>query len=140
MAKSEKRPSSECVARPERFGESISKVKLLTFATGSKRYKIKSGDEKIKAVTMVRDLFGSILFMSLQRKVDMGEVLKYPLTPVPLSIAHTDNMMQKKPKVKLLNEIEKRINHIPPETVDVTIVDGMFFYICLVSCLRRLDK
>ena len=78
-------------------------------------------------VTMTRDLFGSILFHALQAKVDMGEVLRYLLTPVPLSLCHPDETMQSTPKSKLLVELQNRINSCSPGTIDVRIVDGMFF-------------
>ena len=41
-------------------------------------------EQTMMAVEMVRDLFGSILFLALQRKIDMAEVLSFPLTPTPL--------------------------------------------------------
>ena len=42
--------------------------------------------------------FWIILYISLKkkRKVDMGEVLTYPLTLVPLSLIHVDGTMLKK--------------------------------------------
>ena len=46
---------------------------------------------------MEHDLFGSILFLSLQWKIDMGEMLKFPLTPAPLYLAHIDGPMQEAP-------------------------------------------
>ena len=45
------------------------------------------------------DLSGSILFLSLERKVDMAEVLSYPLTPVPLSLNRVDDTMLKTKKL-----------------------------------------
>ena len=39
---------------------------------------------------MMRDLLGSILVLSLQKKVDMLDVLRYPLTPLLLSLCRTD--------------------------------------------------
>ena len=80
---------------------------------------------------MMRDLFGSILFLSLQKKVDMAEVFCYPLTPVPLSLCHVDGTMPKSPKVKLLQELESRIVSTPPSHFDAAIVDGMFFFASL---------
>ena len=46
---------------------------------------------------MTRYLFGSILFHALQvkqAKLDMGEVLWYPLTPVHLSLCHPDGTVK----------------------------------------------
>ena len=76
---------------------------------------------------MMPDLFGSILVLFLQKKVDITEVLRYPLTPLPLSLCHTDGRIQSTPKSTLLNEIEARVTCVLPEYIDVIIVDGMFF-------------
>ena len=79
------------------------------------------------AVEMVRDLFGSILFLALQRKIDMAEVLSFPLTPTPLSLSHADGTMLKTQKSKLMEELESRISSEKPNHVDVIIIDAMFF-------------
>ena len=76
---------------------------------------------------MMRDLFGCILKLSLEKKIDMAEVLKFPLTPVPLSLSHVDGTMQKTQKATLLKHLESRIESEPPRQVDITIVDAMFF-------------
>ena len=108
----------QCCENPNRFRESIKRQKVLTFATESGRYKItSSADNKLVAVAMTRDLFGSILFHALEEKVDMEEILKYPLTPVPLSLSHADGTLQKTVKVKLLNELEKRAKTVNPTGV-----------------------
>ena len=44
-------------------------------------------------VKIAYDLLGSILFLPLQRKINMGEMLKFPLTPVPLCLVHIDGSM-----------------------------------------------
>ena len=46
---------------------------------------------------MERDLFGSILFVTLQPKIDMGETLRFPLTSTTLCLVHIDGSMQKTP-------------------------------------------
>ena len=76
---------------------------------------------------MVRDLFGSILFLSLQHKIDMEEVLSYPLTPIPLPLCHVDSLKQTTPKVKLLYKLESCIPNDMPPNVDATVFDAMFF-------------
>ena len=89
--------------------------------------------EKTEAVVMVRGLFGSVLFLSLQRKVDMAEVFYYPLTPVPLSLCYTDGTILKSPKAKLLTELESRVKSEAPTKIDAAVVDGMFFLHLLVD-------
>ena len=84
-----------CVEDSSRFSRPIKRQKIKNFASQAGRFKVSSASEKkLVTVTMTRDLFGSILFHALQSKVDMEEVLKYPLTPVPLSLCHPDGIMQ----------------------------------------------
>ena len=71
-------------------------------------------------------LFGSLLYHSLENKIDIAEVLKFPLTPVSLSICHVDGSMLKSPKSYLMNCLESRVQSQPPRSVDVTIIDAMF--------------
>ena len=63
----------------------------------------------------------------------MEEILKYPLTPVPLSLSHADGTMQKTVKVKLSNELQKRVKTVNPTGVDVTVIDGLFFLHLLID-------
>ena len=63
----------------------------------------------------------------------MEEILKYPLTPVPLSLSHADGTMQKTVKVKLSNELQKRVKTVNPTGVDVTVIDGLFFLHFLID-------
>ena len=58
----------------------------------------------------------------------MEQILRYRLTSVPLSISHVSGTMQKTPKSKLLQELGKRVASNPPTNVNVTIIDGMFFF------------
>ena len=69
--------------------------------------KIPGAEGKIIEATLIRDLFGSILFLSMQQKKDMAEVLKYPLTLVPLCLSHAANgSATSTPKSNLLNYID----------------------------------
>ena len=118
---------SKCVKDPANFKKPIKKQKAITFATQLKKYKIK-GDEKGEITTMIRGLFVNLY---KKEKVDMAEVLRYPLTPLPLSLCHTDGRMQSTPKSALLNEIEARVACVLTEYIDVIIVDGVFFFLHL---------
>ena len=89
---------------------------------------------------MMRDIFGSLLFLSLQKKVDMAEVLRYPLTPLALSLCYTDDRMQSTPKSALLNEIEARVTCVLPEYIDVILVDGMFFLHSLIDLPNTMGQ
>ena len=64
-------------------------------------------DGKVVSACLIRDLFGNILNISLERKIDMEEVLSYPLTSIPLSLSHVDaKKRHKTPKSAILNHLE----------------------------------
>ena len=117
----------ECISNSKRFEESIKRQKLRTFTTEAGIHKIRGPNQQVIAVSMVRDIFGSILYLSLQKKVDMAEVLKYPLTPVPLALSHIDGTMQKTTKASLMKHLESKVVTINPTHIDTTIIDAMFF-------------
>ena len=95
----------ECVEDPPRFDRPIKKHKMYTFATEPGKKKVlKNG--KVVSACLIRDLFGSILNISLEKKIDMGEVLSYPLTSIPLSLSHADGSIHKTPKSAILIHLE----------------------------------
>ena len=71
-------------------------------------------------------LFGSILYISLQRKVDIAQVLKYPLTPVPLSLSHVDETLLSTTKSALLTYLETKGSMTIPDEIDVQIIEAAF--------------
>ena len=78
------------------------------------------------AACLVRDLIGCILYHSLQQNIDMAEVLKYSLTPVPLSLSHVDGTMQKIHKATLMKPLESEVTATPPPSLNTTIIDASF--------------
>ena len=118
---------NECIFDSNRFEQRIKGQKTATFATEGQKYQMKFKENKLIEVRMERDLFGSILFLTLQRKIDMGEVFKYPLPSIPLSLCHVDGTLQKTQKSKILADLEGFIVHTEPITINVIIVDAMFF-------------
>ena len=91
------------------------------------RKKISNKDGKVFAACIVRDIFGSVLRLSLENNVDMAEVLWHPLTPVPLSLSHVDGIMLKSPKSAMMKHLESKVISTPPTSIIVTITDAMFF-------------
>ena len=101
--------------------------KILNFANEGASHSLRGANNKLMALEMLRDLFGSILFLALQRKIVMAEVLSSPLTPTPLLLSHSDGTMLKTQKSKLMEESESRIFSEKSNHVDVMIIDAMFF-------------
>ena len=50
-----------------------------TFATDGQKRKVAAKNDKVVAACLIRDLFGSLLYHSLENKIDIAEVLKFPL-------------------------------------------------------------
>ena len=118
---------TECVENSQRFEKPIKRVALQTFGNSGKVVKTRGADGKVMKTCMERDLFGSILYLSVTNNIDLPCIFSFPLTPIPLSLAHIDGGMLKTPKAKLLKELEQRIESDEPPFVDVYIADGFFF-------------
>ena len=75
----------DCMKDSSSFSRPIKRQKIKNFSTQAGRFKVSSAsNKKLVTVTLTKDPFGSILLHALQAKVDMGEVLRYLLTPVLL--------------------------------------------------------
>ena len=77
------------------FWEPMEKMNIKTFASLSKKAKVKSVDEKLVTVSADRNLFGRLLIASRSRDIDLREVLKYELDSVPCALAHPDGSLRK---------------------------------------------
>ena len=71
-------------------------------------------------------MLGSILYLSMQQKIDITQVLKYPLTPVLLCLSQVNGAINSTPKSNLLNYIDSQFVTVPP-SIDWTIIDAAFF-------------
>ncbi|KAL3281732.1 hypothetical protein HHI36_004936 [Cryptolaemus montrouzieri] len=96
-----KRFLQECGLDPKVFEEPITKYQVCTFKT---KEIINRKDWKIEEEKIQGDLFGRLMGISLEKKVEMEKVLEYPLTPVPLSLCHLDGSINKTDKSKLINK------------------------------------
>lgn len=101
----------------------------------SKKKKSKLGG-KIQEIRMQRDLFGRILGISLDYKVDIEKVLSYPITPMPLSMCHIDGAICKTQKSSVMKSLENGVEHIAPDRVDILLIDGFF----LLHTMKNVPK
>ena len=116
-----------CFQDASRFEKPIPRRKVKNFASAALKSKVSMKDLKVVELQGTRDLFGRLLFLSTVEKVDLEKVFKYPLTPVPLSLAHIDGSLNKTDKAKLLHKLEGMVKSDVPDQIDVTVVDAMFF-------------
>ena len=70
----------------------------------------------------------------------MEMVFKYPLTPVPLSLANLNGTMNHTDKAKLLHKLEERIESDEPRAIDITVVDASFFMHTIQSAPQSYGK
>lgn len=80
-------------------------------------------------------MFGRLLYLSTITDIDLKMVLAYPLTPVPMTLAHVDGTMITTDKAKLFAKFGARINTDAPRNNDVCIVDRIFLIQSLVDLL-----
>lgn len=117
---------SECHTDISRFEKSIKKTALNNFSKDlEKKKKIQIGGA-IEEVKFQRDLFGRMLGISMDYNVDISKILSYPITDVPLSMCHLNGTICKTDKSALMKCLEKEVQHQPPTTIDVVIIDGFF--------------
>ena len=57
----------------------------------------------------------------------MEEVLKYPLTPFPLSLSHVDGSVQKTSKAAFLKHVELHVPTTSHAPINMTIIDASYF-------------
>ena len=98
---------------------------LKTFKDAVKTKKIKvNGKEHIPEADRKR--FGRLAVISQSRTLNMREVLKHPLGPLPCSLAFTDGALAKTNKAKLAEVLERSTKSAvdDPECI-AWIFDGM---------------
>jgi len=69
----------------------------------------------------------------ISRRKIIEKVFQYPLTPIPLALAHVDGSINKTDKSKLLHKLEGMVESEKPGDIDVTLVDAMFLLHTLLN-------
>lgn len=128
---------TECKEDENRFEKSIKKGPLENFSVDyvNKKIKTKVGG-KVQEVRIQRDLFGRMLSISIDHKVDMSKILSYPIAPMPLSMCHFEGGICKTQKSVLMKCLEKGILHNPPAHIDILIIDVFF----LLHTMKNVPK
>ena len=96
--------TSGCFSDPGRFEKPIPRRKIKNFTSAAVKTMVKK-DLKLIELQGSRDLFRRLLYLSTKHNIELDKVLSYPLTAVPLSLAHVDGSINKTDKAKLLHKI-----------------------------------
>jgi hypothetical protein len=115
-----------CFQSSARFEKSISRRKVKHFASEAVKVKVKTQDLKVLELKGTRDLFGRLVYLATDMKLDLPRVFTYPLTPVPLCLAHVDGTKHSSQKSKLAKHLTTKIISEPPVAFDTYIVDAMY--------------
>ena len=118
---------SECTNDNSRFLRSIPRTSVTNFA--AENVKPKSTGSK-NAAEDVRDVFARIIALERQMgsSVDLKHILSYPVTELPLALAHSDGTPNNTDKSVLTKALEREqdqvINVINAPPVDALVIDG----------------
>ena len=93
------------------FYDPIKKLKLATFNSLKKTVKVKTTSREVQ-FSFQSDIFGKISLVQQSRDIDLKEVLRYPLGPVPWSLATSTGQMVKTSKSALMHALEKGMTHV----------------------------
>lgn len=113
---------------PERsipFHERLPRLKLKTFSSLKEKKTTRTSNKQTMLKADHR-LFGQMVLIATSRNLNMKEVLKHPLGPLPWSLANGDGTMKKTNKAALSRELEKNVaaaENIPSPSA--CIIDGM---------------
>lgn len=119
---------SECFEDSTRFVRPIPRNKMYNFASDCVKKSIKNtiGDQKT-LIKMERDIFGRLLAIAVNQKVDIGYCLSFPLAPVPPALFHCSGDMMKTDKSTLGKQLTAKIAPANPGQVDIEIIDGFYY-------------
>ena len=110
--------------RGQNFFERLPRLNLKTF-DGAKRCKTKVNGKEVILKSDNR-LFAHMILVASSRKLNMKEVLKHPLGPMPWSLANTDGAPRKTNKAALARKLEAKASPANEmEYPNACIIDGM---------------
>ena len=108
----------------------IKRTDLKTFSSMSKKTKAKDSKGKLTELNNSKNLFAKMIMVAKSRDLDLKEVFKYSLRPIPLSIASFDGGLMKTVKAKLMHAVEEEVSDLYVDRCEgnsAVLIDGMAF-------------
>ena len=114
------------------FYEPIKQLSLGTFSS-LKKVKVKANN-KVTQYSAQSNIFGKILLIQRNRKINLQEIFFCSLGPIPWALAEANGELQKSSKAKIMHELEKGVTRV--ERVDAPIVPifDIMALVCMVKC------
>ncbi|CAG5017443.1 unnamed protein product [Parnassius apollo] len=128
---------SECFEDSKRFVRPIKRDKIYNFASDCVKRSVKStvGDKTI--IKMERDIFGRLLEIAIDQKVDIEYCLSFPLAPIPPALFSCSGDMLKTDKSALSKQLMSKTTPANPGQVDIEIIDGFYYIYQIGSTLPQ---
>lgn len=114
------------------FYEPLRKLNLKTFTSLTRTKSVKVGNQNV-VLKADRNLFARMIVVAQARNLDLREVLKHSLGPIPWSIAEVDGSFAKTKKSKMSEVLEK---NVPPAE---RVPDDAVWIIDLMALLHTLS-
>ena len=122
----------ECLESAERFEKPIRKHPLRTFASECVPNRRAGKNAKEALLKCTSALLGRIAFTAATSNIHLEHVFSFPLTPVPLSMCHSDGTMAHTDKSKLFKLLEGTVSdHGRPTVIGTLIIDGNLQFHCM---------
>ena len=127
----------ERLEKQDLFFEPIKKPKLKSMLARTKPTKLLTSSNKVAQYKQEGNAAFSLLvclYNLLGTRFDLRELMSYPLTPKPYSIATADGFFAKTNKAKGMELLAKDVDNKPPGNETLVIEDGnaIFYYLSQV--------
>ena len=118
----------ECSDDSSLFLKTMPRIKMFNFAAENAR-RGKLSERRINATEGVRDIFGRILAVTAKtsNSFNLKHILTYPITDVPLALAHSDGTPTKTCKATLTKVLESRQTLVLKDNlpaIKAIVIDG----------------
>ena len=119
-----------------RLEKPIRKVQANNFTTVNFLKKNKSKQAlKLAEAKGTQDLFGRLLFLSFQQKIDVSTVCQYPIVPEPHCFTYPNGALRDNPKSNACKILKGMVNTEAPQNSNTVNADGTFLIQSTLRCL-----
>ena len=122
------------VEKTIKFQDPMKKLNLHTFNSMAVVKSLSSSKKKTIQIKAERNLLGRLLLLSQENDISLEKLFKYPLSPIPWSLATADGGLVKTDKSKLMHHLESLVPAAVSPTLEncTYIIDGNALFQSLV--------